>query len=339
MKKLFLVNKMVFVINLVFATLLLLSYALPYVFPKSFPSIAVLSLTVPVLIVVNLIFLVYWALRLKKQFLLSFLVLLLGFTHVTSLYRFGNNTNEDITDSFSVMSYNVRLFNKYKWIQKDSIDKQLVDFINNEAPDVLCLQEYHDDQKSEFYKYPYKYKKLRGNKRSVGQVIFSKFPIVNAGSLNFPNTFNNAIYADIVKGMDTIRVYNLHLESLRINPAIEKLAKEDSEKLYNRIGHTFVMQQSQAELFNTDGDATSHKKIICVDLNNTQYANVYKQIKGDMVDVFLEAGGGLGRTFNFKLFPMRIDFIFADPDFKIKEFKNYSVTYSDHYPVLAKLAL
>lgn len=339
MKKLFLVNKLILVINSVFATLLLLSYALPYVFPKSFPSIAVLSLTVPVLIVVNLIFLIYWAIRLKKQFVLSFLVLLLGFTHVTSLYRFGNNSNEDITDSFSVMSYNVRLFNKYKWIEKDSIDKQLVDFINTEAPDVLCLQEYNDDQKNSFRKYPYKYKKLRGNKRSVGQVIFSKFPIVDAGSLNFPDTFNNAIYADIARGTDTIRIYNLHLESLRINPEIQKLAKEGSEKLYNRIGHTFVMQQSQAELFNADGNTTSYKKIICADLNNTQYANVYGQIKGDMTDVFLEAGSGLGRTFNFKFFPVRIDFIFADPDFKIKEFKNYGVNYSDHYPVLAKLAL
>lgn len=339
MKKLFLFNKLIFILNSVFATLLLLSYALPYVFPKSFPSIAVLSLTVPVLIVVNIIFLIYWAIRLKKQFLLSFFVLLLGFTHVTSLYRFGNNTNKDITDSFSVMSYNVRLFNKYKWIEKDSIDKQLVDFINTEAPDILCLQEYHDDQKNSFGKYPYKYKKLRGNKRSVGQVIFSKFPIVNAGSLNFPDTFNNAIYADIVRDNDTIRVYNVHLESLRINPAIKKLAEEGSEKLYNRVGHTFVMQQLQAERFNADGNTSSHKKIICADLNNTQYSNVYKQIKGGMTDVFLEAGSGLGRTFNFKLFPVRIDFIFADPDFKVKEFKNYDVSYSDHYPVLAKLSL
>jgi len=57
---------------------------------------------------------------------------------------------------------------------------------------------------------------LSGKKVKYGQAIFSKFPIVKSGSIEFPNTANNAIYADIVKGSDTIRIYNVHLQSLRI---------------------------------------------------------------------------------------------------------------------------
>jgi endonuclease/exonuclease/phosphatase family metal-dependent hydrolase len=202
------------------------------------------------------------------------------------------------------------------------------------------MQEYHDFQAVNFKSYRYKYKKLKGKSKTKGQAIFSKYPIIKAGSVNFPDTFNNAIYADIVKGADTIRVYNIHLQSLKINPEIDKLRQEDSGKLYNQIGNTFAMQQSQAELFNEDLKSNPHKKIICGDFNNTQYANVYKQIKGDgMKDAFIEAGSGLGRTFNFKFFPVRIDFILADEAFSIQQFDNFQVDYSDHFPVMSTLSL
>jgi len=203
-----------------------MSYALPYVFPKSFPSIAVLSLAVPILIVFNVLFLIYWSFRLKKQLLVSLLVLLLGFTHVTSLYRFGGNSDFAKSD-FTVMSYNVRLFNNFEQIKADSIGDKLVTFIADNDPSILCMQEFH--KRKDVLGYRYKYKKLKSNKRSSGLAIYSKFPIIDAGSVNFPNTHNNAIFVDVVKEKDTIRVYNVHLQSLKVIPDLEKIAEEDSE--------------------------------------------------------------------------------------------------------------
>ncbi len=332
MKNLGLLHKLLFIINSVCALLLLMSYALPYVFPKSFPSIAVLSLTVPILIVVNLLFLIYWTLRLKKQLIISLLVLLLGFSHVTSLYRFGGNTNFTESD-FTVMSYNVRLFNNFEQIKADSIGDKLVKFIADNDPTVLCMQEFH--KRKDVLGYRYKYKKLKSNKRSSGLAIYSKLPIIDAGSVNFPDTHNNAIFVDVVRKKDTVRVYNVHLQSLKVIPELEKIREEDSKKLYGRIGNTFAMQQTQIELFNKHRQQSPYKTIICADLNNTQYSNVYNQLSEGVNDSFIEQGSGFGRTFNFRFFPVRIDFIMAEPHFKIDAFNSFSVPFSDHYPVMA----
>ena len=75
MKKLSLLDKLISVINAVLATLLLLSYIVPYISPKTIPLISLVSLAVPFLIIANTLFLIYWVLKLKKQFALSAVIL------------------------------------------------------------------------------------------------------------------------------------------------------------------------------------------------------------------------------------------------------------------------
>ena len=340
MKNLGFLNKIVFWVNVVFATLLLLSYTLPFVFPKSFPSLSVLSLTVPVLILVNILFFLYWLLRLKKQLFLSLVILILGYNHILSFYRLpvgGSTVEKGPADAFSVMSYNVRLFNRYEWIPEKDIDNKILNFLGRESPDVLCLQEFYYEKEDMFSQYAYRYIKYKTKNQKTGQAIFSKFPIVDRGSLEFPNTGNNAIFADIVSEDDTIRVYNLHLESLRINPEKE-VTQEESERMFRRMGLSFTIQQNQAELFRKHSKQCSFPKIVCGDFNNTQYSNIYRQVRGDMKDTFEEAGKGFGRTFNFKYFPLRIDFILVDPEIEVLTHNTFSHTYSDHFPITATLA-
>jgi len=159
---------------------------------------------------------------------------------------------------------------------------------------------------------PYKYEKISGNRFKHGQAIFSKFPIINSGSIEFPNTSNNAIYADVVKGSDTIRVYNIHLQSLHIDANVQKLAKENSEELIKGVGETFKMQQIQTELFIKNKNRCDYPILIGGDFNNTAFSYVYGKIREGLKDTFKEAGNGFGRTYNFKFFPVRIDFVLAD---------------------------
>jgi vancomycin resistance protein VanJ len=339
MKKLKGIDKIVFLFNSFIAVILLLSYLLPYASPKSFASISVLSLIVPLFIILNVLFIVYWLLKVKKQLLLSLLVLLLGFNHVTSLYKFTSSRNIDTENNLSIMNYNVRLFNLYNWISEEHIETQIVDLIQKEQPDIISFQEYQPQDNVNLSFYKYKYEKLSGTRVQYGQAIFSKYPIIASGSIAFPNTANNAIYADVVKNKDTIRIYNVHLQSLRIDTDVENLKTEDSERLFKRISETFKKQQLQTELFIKHKDKSPYKMIICGDFNNTAFSYVYKEIKGDLVDTFQEAGNGFGRTFNFKYFPIRIDFILADKAFKINGFKTLEDKLSDHYPILAKVSL
>ncbi|WP_298901628.1 endonuclease/exonuclease/phosphatase family protein [uncultured Psychroserpens sp.] len=338
MRKLRRLEKLIFIINSLMAFVLLLSYVLPYIEPKKFAFLSVLSLAVPFLIIINILFVIYWLLKVKKQLLVSLVVLVLGYSYVFSLYKFSSSKNVDDRDNLSVMNYNVRLFNLFDWIDDPDLKQNLSGFISEKQPDVLCMQEYRPDAAVELNGY-FKYEKLSGQKVKSGQAIFTKYPIINSGSIEFPNTSNNAIFADIVRFGDTIRIYNVHLQSSGIDPNVEELTKEKSENLVKRVSSTFKMQQSQTELFLRHKAKCHYQMIICGDFNNTAYSYVYKEIKGDLKDAFEQAGNGFGRTFDFKFFPVRIDFVLVDKDFEINAFKTYEVNYSDHFPIMAKVKL
>ena len=141
MKNLNTLDKLMFLINSVVAVLLLLSYGLSYVPPNTFSFLSVLTLSVPLLIILNIIFGVYWLVKLKKQFLLSVLVLGLGYNYILSFYKFSTVTVSS-EPSFSLMSYNVRLFNLYDWTDEPDIPQKIQNFLLEKAPSILCFQEY-----------------------------------------------------------------------------------------------------------------------------------------------------------------------------------------------------
>lgn len=332
-------NRIIYYSNVIVAVLLLFSFALPFLPPKTFSVLSVLNLGVPFLIILNVIFFLYWLVKTNKQFILSFSVLLIGYFSFGSLYKFSTSTKIEKDSNFKVMNYNVRLFNLYDWIPEKNLETKIVNFVKTQSPDILSIQEYHPHKNIDLSFFKYKFEKLSGKKSKYGQAIFSKFPIINSGSIEFPNTPNNAIFVDVVKQNDTVRIYNVHLESLRINTKIESLKNEDSERLFNRVGTTFKMQQFQTELFLKHKKRCKYKMIICGDFNNTAFSYVYRKIKGDLNDTFKEAGNGFGRTYDFKFFPVRIDFIFADNEFSVNGFKSFDEHYSDHFPIMTTLSL
>ena len=233
------------------------------------------------------------------------------------------------------MSYNVRMFNIYNWIDEENIDQNIYDFINEKEPDILCLQEFNPTIKIGF-KFPYQYIKASKKSKLFGHAIFSKYKIINSGSLDFPNSSNNAIFVDIIKNKDTMRVYNVHLESLSFNPKEDYFNQENSEKLRIRVDKAFKKQADQAELIIQHQEKITHKSIICGDFNNNAFSWVYHTLKNGKNDAFEVAGEGFGKSYNHK-FPLRIDFILADENIEINNFKTFEVNYSDHYPIMARL--
>lgn len=338
MKKLGFANKIIFVFNSLVAFVLLISYVSPYVEPKRFATLSVLSLGVPLLILLNVLFFIYWLLRAKKQLLLSLIVLVLGWSSINSMYKFSSSQELEDANNLSVMSYNVRLFNMLKWSPSPTIREDIVEFLFSESADIICLQEYQRGKPITLEGY-YSFNATYVRDAKGGLAIFSKFPIINSGSLEFPNTFNNAIFVDIVKQKDTIRVYNLHLQSSGINADIDHLKKESSEHLFRKVGATFKEQQEQVRLFLQHKSKCQYNTIVTGDFNNTAYSYTYKEVIGDMLDTFKEAGHGFGRTYDFKFFPLRIDFILVDDVFTVNGYKSYDIKLSDHYPINATLKL
>lgn len=341
MKKLSWIDKIVYALNSLLAAMLLLSYLVPFISPLKFSTLSILSLVVPVLIVLNLAFVIYWAIKLKRQFFLSLLVLLIGFKPVGAFFKFGEKEillNEDL----KVMTYNVRLFNLYNWKteSKETIKSNIKTFIKEKTPDVICFQEFVHEYSKEFnYKYRFVNNRNAQNKRTkFGQAIFSNYPILNSGAVNFESSTNNAIYADIVIKKDTFRVYNVHLESLKIQLDKENLGDENKEKLRIHLQNSFKRQAKQAQKLFDHEQKCPYRVILCGDFNNTAFSWVYRTLKDSKLDAFVEAGSGFGKSYDYK-FPARIDFILSDKSLVINNFKTYDVQYSDHYPIMARFDL
>jgi endonuclease/exonuclease/phosphatase family metal-dependent hydrolase len=335
-----------FLLNIVLTVVTFSAYLLPFLAPKAFPLLSVLTLFMPLFFVFNALFFFYWGVQFKKRMILSGLVLLMGITFINKFYKFSAKDFPESEKDFTVMSYNVRLLNVFKWIDRDDVPSQIVSFINDKNPDIVCIQEYSTSADIDLKVYPYKYILMAGDQIKTGQAIFSKFPIINEGNIVFPNSNNNVIFADIKKGKETIRVYNMHLQSIKISPDVTEINDDinvinqsKSQKLFNRISKAFKQQQQQAELFKEHKKDCQYPLIICGDMNNSAFSYVYRNIKGKLRDSFEEAGKGFGATYKFRYYPARIDYIFADEKMKVKKFESFSnFENSDHYPIMAKLA-
>lgn len=336
-----------FVLNIILIVVTFIAYVLPFLAPKIFPLLSVVTLFMPVFFILNAFFFLYWGLQLKKRMMLSGLVLLIGITFINKFYKFTSKEYTESENDFVVMSYNVRLFNLFKWQDKADIPETILAFINDKNPDILCVQEYSNSAHIDLKVYPHRTIFMDGDQIKTGQAIFSKYPILDQGKIVFPNSNNNVVYADIKRGKDIIRVYNMHLQSIKISPDVNEISdnidvidKEKSQAMFMRISKAFKQQQQQAEILKENLKECEYPVIICGDMNNSAFSYVYRIIKGRLRDSFEEAGKGFGQTYRFKYYPARIDYIFADRKMQVKKFETFpEFDNSDHFPIMAKLSM
>ncbi|MDA9233439.1 endonuclease/exonuclease/phosphatase family protein [Flavobacteriaceae bacterium] len=326
-------------LNIGMSALLLLACLLPYISVALVPSMSIFSLFVPFLVLGNLLFLIYWMIQFKKIVFLPIVSLGIAYFFIGSFFQFRAERPMPPSQDFSIMSFNTRLFNKYQWSDDPYIANQIVAFIKKTDPSVICFQEFDVSMKKRFMSYPYVYISASDNSKQAVQAIFSKFPIAAKGMLPFPNSTNTAIFVDLkIKGY-TVRLYNIHLQSLRVKPEASSLEAGTRERLYKRLKVSFAKQQAQADIIATHKSDSPHKVIVAGDFNTNQFSSVYHTIKGALTDSFTSAGSGYGKTFDFKYFPMRIDFLLSDPSFEITYHKSFPLSLSDHFPVLVAYRL
>jgi endonuclease/exonuclease/phosphatase family metal-dependent hydrolase len=348
MKRLSWFNKFAFFCNIVLTVLTFLAYVLPFLAPKWFPFLSVLTLILPLFLILNGLFFMYWLMQFKRQMILSGLVLIMGITFINKFYKFSSKDAAPSDKDFVVMSYNVRLLNLFNWIPRDNVAQNILSFINHNNPDILCIQEFSTSAKIDLKIYPYNAIFMNGNKIKTGYAIFSKFPIVNEGEIMFPDSNNRAIFADVKVGKDLVRVYNIHLESIKISPDVNEINENGEEGInqtkskimFKRISEAFKKQQQQAAIIINHKKECKYPLVVCGDMNNSAFSYVYRSIKGNMQDTFEEAGSGFGQTYNFKYYPARIDYIFADSKMTVKSFTNFpDFLNSDHLPIMTRLAI
>ncbi|NNJ89238.1 MAG: endonuclease/exonuclease/phosphatase family protein [Eudoraea sp.] len=255
------------------------------------------------------------------------------------IYVLGDSGIKKTEGSIKLLTLNALHLHGYGMRNKD-LGSIFEKFIDTNKPDIICLQEFSSTYKipSIVEEYPYYFVNNRTRLTNHSPLtIFSKYPIIGKGSLDFADTGNNSIYVDLALPKDTLRIYNIHLQSLKVRPG--SIKRERPYNLLNRLGSSYKMQLQQAEMVKKHYMNSPYKVILCGDFNNTQYSGIVRLISNGMKDSFWEKGSGFGWTYFFKFLPFRIDYIFTDKSFEILDHQNYDIKLSDHYPVMATIKL
>lgn len=293
---------------------------------------------------------------------LSILAIIAGFSVNSRLYQFGSQA--DVTEpNLKVMSYNVRIFNFYKWDNNTTSRDSILLFIESQKADVICLQEFltlsNIPNKSQEHinrklaNTPYRHvsytHEINNGRKQFGIATYSKYPIINSGIIRFPNSINACNYSDIVREQDTFRVYNAHLQSIKLPKdnyglidsllTIKGKNMDEVKAVSGKLRDAFKKRATQAEMIAKHISSSPYPVILCGDFNDTPVSYTYHKLRGNLTDSFQEGGKGLASTYRGQLPSFRIDYIFHDSRFKTQRFTTKRVDLSDHYPIISEIGL
>ncbi|WP_299782674.1 endonuclease/exonuclease/phosphatase family protein [uncultured Formosa sp.] len=290
----------------------------------------IFSIFLPLIGIVNIVLCVYGLLKKKYLYLIGTACYLLCFSFFYRVSKVTSLKSSNITTR--IVSFNTKGFS-YNYNGEETRTR-LIKFLDSIQPDILVLQESNYPVTRKFKAYKYNFNDLRLKKGKSLLSIYSKFPIVNTGYIDFTNTKNNAIYADILVQNDTIRIYNLHLQSHQLTSKSLEINKVIYNNLLEKVSLTLQKQINQSRIVRRNIDKTAKKIIVCGDFNTPQYALPYRILKQDLQDSFIEKGNGFGTTYSLKGFPLRLDYFLMDKKIEVLNHINFNVNLSDHEPIL-----
>jgi len=342
------VKKFLLTLNILLVIATGFSYLSPYIDPSSYWFFSFFGLAFPILLIANILFVIIWSLFKKKYVLLSLICLILGAGIIPSFIglRPGNDLSKD-ENHIRVISYNMQyllsIWSKDKSTYEKNTDK-LIKVLQKYGPlDIICAPE--TNQVGKFSKGL----DLEHVKKvpQIGLAILSRYPILDTGILDTGEGDQAGAWVDLDYNGTTLRVYGLYLQTNQISNATNELAKEVNPKekrfwdnvgtIVSRYKSSAPMRVKQAKLIKTHAEKCGHPVLICGDFNDTPNSHVYHILRKGFQDSFRKKGAGIGTTFGGNLPALRIDYILADPSFKVKKYHTIKNKYSDHYAIFADL--
>lgn len=353
-----LLHNTIMMINVFFIITLFLSYLSAHTSPQDMWILSFFGLAYPFILIVNAGFVIYWLFKRKSLFLYSLITILLGWNHLSNTIqiRFSQKQPANPENTFTFLSYNVRLFNLYNWIDDPSVKDDIYTFLLSEDPDILCIQEYFlnvedpYNNSRNFHRLHNRYSHIEyssSNNRNFnfGIATFSKYPIVNKGKIEFVNSSNISIYSDILVNNDTIRVFNNHLQSVQFTQEnlnfLDSLGKHNNRRNISgitdigaRLKLAFMRRSRQVEIIVSHIRDSPYPVIITGDFNDTPVSYTYRRLRRqNLNDAFVRSGSGLGNTYIPGRPFFRIDYILHSKKLESFYFDSPRIELSDHYPL------
>lgn len=354
--------------NIVVAIVFLIACFVPYLNPTKWWFLSHLSLGFPFLLLAVAGFFIFWILVKPKWALVSLISLIIGWKSISVFLGFNlsHRFNEEKKQhTLRVASWNVARFVELKKNNNkgSQVRLRMMDLLKAQNADILCLQEFHTSVKPGYYdnikyirkelNYPYFYFSYDedGDGLYYSSIIFSKLPIINTGKLTYPKPTlpEVLLHVDIKLGIDTIRVFTTHLQSVQFRKSdyirIEKIKNQDdglignSRTIFSKLKRGFGYRGIQANIVKARIDKSPYPFLLSGDFNDVPNSYTYFTIKKGLKDAFLEKGFGIGRTYASLSPTLRIDYLLADPQFFVVQYKRVVNDYSDHYLQVADFRL
>ncbi len=335
-------------LNYLLILLTIVAFAAPYVHPSTSWIPSFLGSGYSWLIAANFLFILFWIINKRWYFLLSTICLLMGWNAVTTFIGLNSSSSKQTDQEINIMSYNVGGFFKLVDQDKETQAKNVEQFrkllLKTNQVDILCTQETGWSKiitNNNFFSHQIRAKRA---------FIFSRFPFLDSGEIEFNTQVNACAWADVqLPNEKIIRVYSVHFLSNKVSVDADKLReegdlqeKETWQGIRNMIGkYKRAVQQraEQAELVAEHMAQSPYPVIIGGDFNDTALSYTYETIAANLVDNFQTAAFGIGTTYSGSIPGLKIDFILSDPELPLQHHQIIkNDTFSDHYPVMSTFA-
>ena len=355
------IKRLLYLCNIILVVYSLLIYQLSYAANVKHWIGGFLMMTLPFVIVANLVFIFIWLLWRSWNLLFSLGIVLLGYTFINRTYRFENEINlKHNPNAISILSYNVMYFDIGSYVneQKKENALNLLKYVKILDADIKCFQEFYNwdefkdfrtiqfmKRRNSYYTYMFSTPNNDNGQGEIGLAIFSKYPIINKQEKYWKINNNGLLAADIVINQDTIRVINVQLKSMgvRVDKLInarnnEKVAKKEANTIFHQLKSGFEQRAIQVKELEDWIQESPYPVIVAGDFNELPYGYAYGRVRKYLANAFENAGNKFGFTYNRRPKYLRIDNQFYDTkSFTINGFRTYDdIPYSDHYPIVGR---
>jgi endonuclease/exonuclease/phosphatase family metal-dependent hydrolase len=342
------IKNIVLVINILASVTLIGSYISQFIPPDFWWVPSLFGLIYPYLLVIHFMLIFFWLLVKPRYSLISVFLIILGWGMMNRFIQLGGRKIDKA--DIRLVSYNVKNFTGQGRNSSRELANVIKSFLKQDEPDIICLQEVRlrtnkvfnlEEAKNEFSKIKH-YQYARSGK-TLGSVTMTSFPIVKMEEIRFENSGNIAICTDILYNKQIFRIFNIHLQSYRIDPEQydiiespiinEKKDIKELRELVRKYKKAMEMRAVQARMIRNKIKESPYPVIVCGDFNDTPSSYAYRKTRGWLRDAFVASGKGIGQTYSGKLPSFRIDYILYSNALRSYNFEIHNIPYSDHFPI------
>lgn len=345
-------------LNILAIIIMLLVGYTDHIDPRNHAILSTLGLGMPIVIAINVAFLIFWLFFKKKYALIALAGFIVCWGPVRR-YCPINFPKDTPKDAIKIVSFNVFMFNP--WDLAPGEMNPTVEYLINSGADIICLQEAGYDIEgrekldSAFASvYQYRDTVQKTGPQSDVLALYSRFPILHRERIKYTSKGNlSEAYILKINGEKVLLVNN-HFETVglsvedknRFHELVHGELERDSTSneskfILGKLGAGTRKRAPQADAV-AQYIAKYRKKgmsvIVCGDFNDSPISYTHRTVAKGLTDCYVTSGNGPGWSYHKSGIRVRIDNILCSPDWIPYNAKvDSNCPYSDHYPIICWL--